>query len=779
MKFKLKENKNVILIIVCGILIVGMLIYGLFGNRQNDPMKNYISFGLVSKDVSLIFNSTEEIDAKKSNYFNENVDEWYVPFMNTMYEMGFFTTKDVYATEAAVNEVFTYGDLDKLYTNMGVTDKELIAFCKNNKSSAKIIYSEWADIFLKMVSKFDVNGNINNQSISIVGTPSNVKTMDKWTIATTNGIYSFTGLSMDYYIDKKVTVLTRDDELLLVVKLESEDVTYDNAWIINVDNGNVKAYIGGIIREFVLTDKVSNYSNVVADIVLSNKKLTDFKVKNQVVTGKVLSSSNEGIEIEGSGILKVSDNIKIYKTFGALSVGNIHDVLVGYDLGQFFIEDGKVAAVVLDRDIDAANIRVLIMNTGFSSIYHDSISLLGETGLTVTVGENKYNIPANEKISFDTGNEWLSSGRVKIEPSGINGKITVDSISRGYGAPSYRGTMELNIYDGHIVIINELPVEKYLLNVVPSEMPFTYNIEALKAQAVCARSYAYKQILGNGYSQYGAHVDDSTNYQVYNNSPEQEASTQAVEETYGRVITYNKEVITAYFFSTSCGSSADSSIWGVKQPYTEGKVLSTSQTDMDLMDEATFDAFIRVSYDSIDSEYPWYRWNVSLSLEDFTNIINSHLSEVCSSNSNNVYVKKDNGEFVNEYIATVGSVKKIEVASRGVGGVVDSIIIYGSDATIKVIKELSIRKLINTNGYTINRLNGSDVVDFPLLPSAYIIFDPVLTDNLLSGYNIIGGGYGHGVGLSQNGANFLGKNGSNYEEILKYFYKDVEITKLY
>ena len=128
MKFKLKENKNVILIIVCGILIVGMLIYGLFGNRQNDPMKNYISFGLVSKDVSLIFNSTEEIDAKKSNYFNENVDEWYVPFMNTMYEMGFFTTKDVYATEAAVNEVFTYGDLDKLYTNMGVTDKELIAF---------------------------------------------------------------------------------------------------------------------------------------------------------------------------------------------------------------------------------------------------------------------------------------------------------------------------------------------------------------------------------------------------------------------------------------------------------------------------------------------------------------------------------------------------------------------------------------------------------------------------------------------------------------------------
>ena len=58
----------------------------------------------------------------------------------------------------------------------------------------------------------------------------------------------------------------------------------------------------------------------------------------------------------------------------------------------------------------------------------------------------------------------------------------------------------------------------------------------LSAQAVCARTYAYRRIQGNSYSQYGAHVDDSTNFQVYNNTQADEKTTQAVKETYGRML---------------------------------------------------------------------------------------------------------------------------------------------------------------------------------------------------------------------------------------------------
>ena len=207
--------------------------------------------------------------------------------------------------------------------------------------------------------------------------------------------------------------------------------------------------------------------------------------------------------------------------------------------------------------------------------------------------------------------------------------------------------------------------------------------------------------------------------------------------------------------------------------------MNNDENTMDLSKNETFDAFIRVSYDTFDSEYPWYRWNISLSLEEITSIVNSHIGEICSLSQGNVFVLNENGDYVNEYVSDIGSVKKIEAVERGAGGVFNTVIIYGSEKTIKVTKELNIRKLFNVSECTIKRLNGSDVDGFPLLPSAYVIFDPIITDNLLSGYNIIGGGYGHGVGLSQNGANYLGKNGCSVEEIIKFFYKDVEITKLY
>ncbi len=70
--------------------------------------------------------------------------------------------------------------------------------------------------------------------------------------------------------------------------------------------------------------------------------------------------------------------------------------------------------------------------------------------------------------------------------------------------------------------------------------------EALKAQAVCASTYAYRQIQGNSYSQYGAHVDDSTNFQVYNNISTSERTDQAVNETCGQMLFYNDKPIEAF-----------------------------------------------------------------------------------------------------------------------------------------------------------------------------------------------------------------------------------------
>lgn len=138
----------------------------------------------------------------------------------------------------------------------------------------------------------------------------------------------------------------------------------------------------------------------------------------------------------------------------------------------------------------------------------------------------------------------------------------LNSVSRNGNNPEYRGTIELGLNDGKIVVINELSLEQYLYAVVPSEMPSSYGIEALKVQAVCARSYAVSHMNNGALSAYGAQVNDSTDYQVYNVTPENENSISAVKATYGQVLMYNGEIANTYFFATSCGSTTDSTVWG-------------------------------------------------------------------------------------------------------------------------------------------------------------------------------------------------------------------------
>ena len=113
----------------------------------------------------------------------------------------------------------------------------------------------------------------------------------------------------------------------------------------------------------------------------------------------------------------------------------------------------------------------------------------------------------------------------------------LSSIKRQNRHPSYRGSMELSLQCGKIIVVNELPIEQYLYAVVPSELSTGHQLEALKAQAVCARSYLYGQLKAKRYQKYHANVDDSVSCQVYNNIPEDTRSREAVDQTKGQVLT--------------------------------------------------------------------------------------------------------------------------------------------------------------------------------------------------------------------------------------------------
>ena len=93
--------------------------------------------------------------------------------------------------------------------------------------------------------------------------------------------------------------------------------------------------------------------------------------------------------------------------------------------------------------------------------------------------------------------------------------IAVESVARNSGIPVYEGALEIWPVQEGFYLVNDLPFETYLKYVVPSEMPSGYSMEALKAQAVCARTYACKQLQSFDFPACEAHVDDSVIYQVY------------------------------------------------------------------------------------------------------------------------------------------------------------------------------------------------------------------------------------------------------------------------
>ena len=189
-----------------------------------------------------------------------------------------------------------------------------------------------------------------------------------------------------------------------------------------------------------------------------------------------------------------------------------------------------------------------------------------------------------------------------------------------------------------------------------------------------------------------------------------------------------------------------------------------------------FDAFIRTSYKTYDSEYPWYRWNVTMGLSELTSNINSNIGKV---KSENIQVLTEKGQWENKTVSSVGTVKKIEVGERGDGGVLKYITIIGTDCTVRVHKEYNIRTVISPKGATIKRGTGDEVTTMTMLPSGFFVIDEVSKDNILSAYTFVGGGFGHGVGVSQNGANYMAKLGMNSTEILEFFYTNTTVAKIY
>jgi len=376
-----------------------------------------------------------------------------------------------------------------------------------------------------------------------------------------------------------------------------------------------------------------------------------------------------------------------------------------------------------------------------------------------TVFEGKpgavYEIKAGEgmvSVSDESGWSRSSSG-FRIRPRSPEGCLMFFALATGKGNfwsglqdRSFRGTIELSAADiglGGFTVVNTVTLEEYLYSVVPSEMFSSWPMEALKAQAVAARSEAMRKL--------GRHKNDGFDFcpevhcQSYYGVERETATTRAaVDETCGIIMTYNGKPVDAIYSST-CGGHTQDNIFGDGTPIPYLKGIT------DVSDDA------RVSFPlSPFGLENWLREPPKGILCDVPEYLNSSCFR---------WVRMYSAEELGQIVAktkNIGPIRKVVVIRRNASGHAVTVKIKGSEGVLTVEKEAAVRKTLGD-----------------LRSSLFMVEVKYGADKLPEQFIFYGGGWGHGVGLCQAGACNLAAHGKEFKDILHHYFDKVEFRKLY
>jgi len=332
--------------------------------------------------------------------------------------------------------------------------------------------------------------------------------------------------------------------------------------------------------------------------------------------------------------------------------------------------------------------------------------------------ENGYKI-FNEKRMF----LFRSSDNVSFVPHDISSTVK-------YAEKNYSGSLSILSADStSLFLINSLDLESYLQGVVPAEI-FTNNIdqlEAIKAQAICARTYALKKIKNRSKKQY--HVFADVRDQVYSGAGQKtKLGDQAVLETDGSALLFKNELTDAYFHSSCGGILEDASeVWQSSEV-----AYLKSQQDV-------------IGKEFADLESPYFRWEKERTIGQLDTMFNNSFGV----------------SYLNSVVDdTMDIALRLLVKERSASGRVKKMAInYGTSQ-----QEL--------NGYEIRRFLGWPTGK--LLPST--LFKLSSSDSSII---IKGAGNGHGVGMCQYGAMYKAEKGLQYYHILQSYFPGTVLKKVY
>lgn len=510
--------------------------------------------------------------------------------------------------------------------------------------------------------------------------------------------------------------------------------TLANAYIVSCGKDHILVHYQGMDYTFSGTLE-TDYTGV-ADLEVAHGQIQCVYAKASGIEGMLNRYTEEIVQVSGYEELSYDGELPVYVLQNESFVGEkkLSDLVIGASDVRLVVAEGKACALIQYRQENFENIRVLIKNK--DDITYSKLYLTSDKAYTV--GSTKTKAKKVTDIAKLLGD--AKEGEEVLISSG-QGMLYLCDKKGTYQTKGYEGDFLVTRKGDGYVLVNELPIETYLRYVLPSEMPTYFSYEALKAQAVCARTFAYKQMRQNAYAEYGANLDDSTAYQVYHASSTYEVTDQAVRDTEGIVITKDGALIDCYYYSTSPGYSENLEVWDARSPEYLQAENHTKEKTIDLSKKKAFHAFINREPDSYDVKSPYYRWSATISAD----------------------LGMD---------AEYGRLEKITVNDRSASGYVLSLTITFEHGERTYGKENEIRFALGKYVKSVTLSDGSTRSVPGSVPSA--CFEVVSQkDGVIE---LKGGGFGHGIGMSQYGADAMGSEGKSWQEIIAFYYKDTELV---
>ena len=487
----------------------------------------------------------------------------------------------------------------------------------------------------------------------------------------------------------------------------------------------------------------------------------------------------------------------------------------------------KATALLRECGISAEKMEAIVSNLKASAAtaHEHPLQLLADKGKQPNVNVG---IVSGQKIHFSLNKPYLAKGEMvtgeqevafseggilwngnqysslTFHPQSADASFSLSDVTIGVNfhwerkeTQTFLGTLHFVVESDKICAINELPVERYLESVISSEMSATSSLELLKAHAVISRSWLLAQMKkrrevaesGNNFFSFVKKDDrlirwyDREDHTIFDVCADDHCQryqgitketsphvAEAIRQTKGQILMDGDDICDARF-SKCCGgvteefqycwedtpknylSSVRDIIQGVKSAGTAAPAPLPS-----LQDEAAADAWIRSNppafcnttdkkilsqvlndYDQETADF--YRWKVTLTQEKLKQLLDEKLK------------------------MKFGDILDLQAEERGKSGRISKLRIVGTEKTFVIGKELEIRRALS---------------DTHLYSSAFVVDRCDIDEKgVPQRFDIIGAGWGHGVGLCQIGAAVMGEEGFDYDAILLHYYQGAEIKKVY